>query len=737
MTKIFKTQLDGEELSLEFGRMAQQANGSCLAKLGKTAVLATVTMSQEPKDTNFFPLSVNFEEKFYAVGRIRKSRFMKREGRPSDGAILHGRVIDRSIRPYFDQRIRNDIQVIVTVLSSDENNGADVLGLLAVSAALSISDIPWDGPVAGIRLSWNGEKWEMNSAEGGEQLADKDLKMILTAAGIENKISMIEMEGAEVSHEKVVEGLKIAQENINQLIDFQRKIVTEMNPVKKDLAVAEIDAEIEKKISPFLDERLPEIIFEKDKKLQKDKREKFEKEVESYLQEEGIELSYADIEPIIEEKIEKLVKNLVIEKNERSDGRGLKDVRPLSIEIGVLPYNHGSALFSRGETQVLSVVTLGAPGDEQLLDDIENIDETKRYIHHYNFPPYSVGETGRIGYPSRREIGHGALAEKALRNLIPSKEKFPYTIRVVSEVLSSNGSSSMASVCGSSLSLMDAGVPIARPAAGVAMGLIVVDDDDYRILTDIQGPEDHYGDMDLKVAGTEDGFTALQMDVKIKGVDIDVLSKALEQGREGYLSILAKMNEVINQPRPELSPHAPRIYTLQINPDKIRSVIGPGGKVINEIIKETAVQIDIEDSGLVMITSKDEESAKKALEWVNNLTREVKVGEVFNGKISRILDFGLMMELLPNQDGLLHVSNLGGKIRGEDLARIFKVGEILAVKVKEIDSLGRVNLVSADERLIQRVDSFVRSNKISNFQKNARRSNQYSSRKFFRRPSNR
>ncbi len=737
MMKTFKTRINGEELSLEFGRMAQQANGSCLAKLGKTAVLAAVTMSQEPKDCNFLPLSVTFEERFYAVGRIRKSRFMKREGKPSDEAILHGRVIDRSIRPYFDQRIRNDIQVVVTVLSSDEHNGADILSLLAVSAALSISDIPWNGPVAGIRLLWDGTEWKINSAEGGEQLVDKGIKMILTAAGIKNKISMIEMEGAEVGRERVIEGLKIAQETINQLISFQREIIGNVKPVKAKLEIAEIENEIKKEISTFLDQKLPNIVFERNRKEQKNKKESLKNAIDEYLQENEWDLSYTDIEPIIEERIENLVKDLVLNENKRQDGRGLKGIRPLSIDIGVLPYNHGSALFSRGETQVLSVVTLGAPGDEQLLDNIENIDETKRYIHHYNFPPYSVGETGRIGFPSRREIGHGALAEKALRNLIPSKEKFPYTIRVVSEVLSSNGSSSMASVCGSSLSLMDAGVPIIRPVAGVAMGLILADNGDYRILTDIQGPEDHYGDMDLKVAGTEKGFTALQMDVKIKGINIDVLSEALEQGQEGYLTILAEMNEIIKQPRQELSPYAPRIYTLQINPDKIRSVIGPGGKVINEIIKETAVQIDIEDSGLIMITSKDEESAKRALEWVKNLTREIKVGEVFNGKIDRILDFGLMMELLPNQDGLLHISNLGGNIRGEDLTKIFKVGEILAVKVKEIDSLGRVNLVSADEELIQRVNSFIKSNKISNFQKNVRRNNQHSSKRFPHRPSRR
>ena len=737
MTKIFKTQLNGEEISLDFGKMAQQADGSCLAKLGKTAVLATVTMSQEPKDCNFLPLTVSFEERFYAVGRIRKSRFVKREGKPSDEAILHGRVIDRSIRPYFDQRIRNDIQVVVTVLSSDENNRADVLSILAVSAALSVSDIPWDGPVAGIRLSWDDKEWKINSAEAGEQLVDKNLKMILTAAGIENKISMIEMEGAEVAREKVVEGLKMARENINQLISFQKEIVEEMKPIKKELEIAEIDDEIKKEISSFLDEKLPEITFEKDKKLQKEKKVAFKKEVNSYLQEKELELSFTDVEPIIEEKIEKLVKDLALKENKRQDGRGLKEVRPLAIEVGTLPYDHGSALFSRGETQVLSVITLGAPGDKQLLDNIENINETKRYIHHYNFPPYSVGETGRIGFPSRREIGHGALAEKALRNLIPSKEKFPYTIRIVSEVLSSNGSSSMASVCGSTLSLMDAGVPIVRPAAGVAMGLVSVDNGDYRILTDIQGPEDHYGDMDLKVAGTEKGLTALQMDVKIKGISVDILSEALEQGQEGYSTILAKMKEVIAQPRSNLSPYAPRIYTLQINPDKIRNVIGPGGKVINEIIKETAVQIDIEDSGLVIITSEDEESAERALDWVKNLTREVKVGEVFNGKISRILNFGLMMELLPKQEGLLHVSNLGDNVRGEDLAKIFKIGEILAVKVKEIDSMGRVNLVSADEELIQRVNSFVSSNKISNFQKHVRRDTQYSKKRFPHRPSER
>ena len=429
--------------------------------------------------------------------------------------------------------------------------------------------------------------------------------------------------------------------------------------------------------------------------------------------------------------MEQLIRRSILEKDQRPDGRGLKDVRVISVEVGVLPYNHGSALFSRGETQVLSVVTLGAPGDEQTLDNIENLDGTKRYFHHYNFPPYCVGEVGRIGFPSRREIGHGSLAEKALRNLIPAKENFPYTIRVVSEVLSSNGSSSMASVCGSTLSLMDTGVPILRPAAGVAIGLINGKEGEYKILTDIQGPEDHYGDMDLKVAGTKKGFTALQMDVKIEGVDINLIREALEQGQEGYLAILAKMEEVISQPRSDLSPYAPRIYTLQINPDKIRNVIGPGGKVINEIIKETAVQIDIEDSGLVMITSKDRESAEKALEWVKNLTREVKIGEIFQGKVSRILNFGLMVDLLPGQSGLLHISQLGNNFSGEDLVKVFKVGEILSVKIKEIDSLGRVNLSLADKKVFEKVSLFLETKTKSNFQNNGRHDNRHFKKRSF------
>ena len=723
MKKIFKTQLDGQEISFEIGRMAQQANGSCLVQSGQTAVLATVTMSQEKKDVNFLPLSVSFEEKFYAIGRIRRNRFVKREGRPSDEAILHARVIDRSIRPYFDPRIRNEIQVVVTVLSSNEGNGADILGLLATSVALSISDIPWQGPIAGIRFSWGGQEWKLNSIEEGEQLRDKKLEMILTAAGVENKISMIEMEGAEVEKDKIIEGLKLAQEKINSLINFQQEIVNELKPIKAELELVEINQDLKSVLNNWLDEKLPAVVFEKDKKIKQKKDQQLKKEIENYLQEKEIEDNFDQIEAIIEEKVEQLIRRSILEKDQRPDGRGLKDVRVISVEVGVLPYNHGSALFSRGETQVLSVVTLGAPGDEQTLDNIENLDGTKRYFHHYNFPPYCVGEVGRIGFPSRREIGHGSLAEKALRNLIPAKENFPYTIRVVSEVLSSNGSSSMASVCGSTLSLMDTGVPILRPAAGVAIGLINGKEGEYKILTDIQGPEDHYGDMDLKVAGTKKGFTALQMDVKIEGVDINLIREALEQGQEGYLAILAKMEEVISQPRSDLSPYAPRIYTLQINPDKIRNVIGPGGKVINEIIKETAVQIDIEDSGLVMITSKDRESAEKALEWVKNLTREVKIGEIFQGKVSRILNFGLMVDLLPGQSGLLHISQLGNNFSGEDLVKVFKVGEILSVKIKEIDSLGRVNLSLADKKVFEKVSLFLETKTKSNFQNNGRHNN--------------
>jgi len=692
--QTFSCELADRTLTVEIGKLAKQANGAVTLRYGDTVVLATATMSnRKAEHLDYFPLMVDYEEKYYASGKIKGSRFIKREGRPSDEAILTSRLIDRAIRPLFDHRIRNEVQVVVTVLSIDQENDPDVLSIIAASLALSISSIPWNGPIAAVRVGNTKKNLLINPTNG--QLTDSQLDLVV--AGTENKINMVEA-GAQESPEKdIVTALEAGFEEIKKIITFEKEIIAQLGQEKAVLELTSPNSDFRKKIEAFLKkEGLAEALYIKEKSAQHARLTEIKQAlldfVTKYLtkNEEEAAGRTAEAELVFEEALNDILHQRVLEEEKRPDGRALNEIRPISCQVGLLPRTHGSGLFARGDTQVLTVVTLGSPGAEQLIDTMET-EEKKRYMHHYNFPPFCVGEVRPMRGPGRREIGHGALAEKALMPVIPNKEDFPYTIRLVSEVLSSNGSSSMASTCGSSLALMDAGVPIKKPVSGIAMGIIMGTDGKYKILSDIQGPEDHWGDMDFKVAGTKDGITALQMDVKIDGITPEIAAEVLQQAYEGRMYIMEKMLEAIKTPRPHLSKYAPRIISLQINPGKIRDVIGPGGKVINEIIDETGVQIDIEDSGMVFITSENEAAGKKAQEWIENLTHEVKVGEVFKGKVTRIMNFGAFVEILPGQEGLVHISQIANR-RIEKVEDCLKIGQIVPVKVIEIDSQGRINL---------------------------------------------
>ncbi len=685
--KTFRREIAGRELIIETGKLANQANGSATVQYGDTVVLATAVMSDKIREgVNFFPLIVDYEERLYAAGKIKGSRFVKREGRPTDEAILSGRMTDRVIRPLFDSRIRNDIQVILTVLSIDQENDPDLCSIIGASIALSISDIPWRGPVGAVRVSKVGEKIIINPTYDQREKSLYDI----IVAGRDSRIIMIEAEGKEAPESEVVQAIKSSQKYIKDIIDFQNEIIAQVGKEKRKVTLLQGDEKVEETVRKFLSDKLENLLFEADKIKQVKKQKKLTEELEAFVEKNFEEETKEIARLVMEEEIEALLKKSVLEENRRPDGRRMNEIRKMNAQVGVLPRTHGSGLFTRGATQALTVATLGAPSDEQVLDGMEEVG-TKRFMHHYSFPPYSVGEVAPMRGPGRREIGHGALAERALECLIPDKERFPYTIRLVSEILSSNGSSSMASVCGSSLALMDAGVPIPRPVAGIAMGLIYDNDENYKILTDIQGPEDHHGDMDLKIAGTERGITAIQMDVKIKGVTLEILEKAFQQAREARMQIIEVMNKAISKSRSELSPYAPRITTLKINPDKIKDVIGPGGKVIDKIIADTGVTIDIEDDGLIMITSKDADAAARAETWIKNITREVVPGEVFQGRVTRIMSFGAFVEILPGQEGLVHISELA-PVHINRVEDVVKVGDTIAVKVKEIDSQGRINL---------------------------------------------
>lgn len=691
MEEKFKLELAKRELQIEVSNLAEMTNGSVLVKYGDTLVLATCVMSKEEKENlGFFPLTVDYEERYYAAGKIRGARYIRREGRPTDEAILVSRLIDRSIRPRFPENLNREVQVILTCLSWDSENDPDVVGLIAASLALSISDIPWLGPIAAVRIGRENDQFILNPTYNEREKNQLDLIISATpdSTGEELLINMLEGNMDELPENLILEAVEFAKPHLKTICDFQKIIADKIGKEKIAIKPIKKNLELENEIRKFLGDKLVEALFQKNKPERMSQINKLKEELSYFIEEK-----YKDKEKskyaldFFEKEIDRLIHEKIIKEGKRPDGRKTDEIRELQIRAGLLPRTHGSGLFCRGQTKSLSILTLGAPGDQQLLEGMEVVGK-KRFMHHYNFPPYSVGEIRPLRGPGRREIGHGTLVEKALLPLIPSFEEFPYTIRIVSEILSSNGSTSMASVSSSSLALMDAGVPIKRAAAGIAIGLMSDSSGNYKILADIQGPEDHHGDMDFKIAGTKEGITALQMDVKINGINDEILKEALFLGRKIRLQILEKMNKVLEKPRPELSPFAPRILTLKINPEKIRDVIGPGGKMINEIIAETQTNIDIEQNGLIFITSGKTEAAQKALSWIKNITREVKVGEIFEGKVRRILDFGAFVEILPGQDGLIHVSKLPGK----RIDKIFKIGDIIKVRVIEIDNQGRINL---------------------------------------------
>ena len=689
----FKLQIGGRELKIEIRNLAEMAAGSCLVQYGDTLVLSTVVISEREREgIDFFPLTVDYEERYYAAGKILGSRYIRRESRPSDEAILTSRLIDRAIRPLFPKDLKREVQIVVTCLSWDRENDPDIIGLVAASLVLSFSKVPWSGPISAVRVGKIRDEFILNPTY--EEREKSELDLVLT--GIEREgeilINMMEAEASEISEEVISKATEWAMPYLKKLIDFQNQIIKKVYlPEKILITAARQDLELEKEIEEFLGARLEKALYQPKKAERVEDINNLKEELISYIEEGHPQMGkgkYA--RDFFEREIERLVHENIILKERRPDGRKLDEIREISCEAGILPRTHGSGLFCRGQTKSLSILTLGAPRDVKLLEGMEIVGK-KRFMHHYNFPPYSTGEIKPMRGPGRRDIGHGMLAEKALLPLIPSFEEFPYTIRIVSEILSSNGSTSMASVSSSSLALMDAGVPIKKPATGIALGLMQNAKGDYKILTDIQGPEDHHGDMDLKVAGTKDGICAIQMDVKITGISQKILKEVLEQGKRARLQILDKMAKVIEKPRPELSPFAPRILTIQISPEKIREVIGPGGRVINEIIEECGVSIDVEDNGKIFVTAEKEEAAKKAIAWIKNITREVKVGEIFQGKVKRILDFGAFVEILPGQEGLVHISQLA-PYRVKRVEDIVKVGEILPVKVISIDEQGRINL---------------------------------------------
>jgi polyribonucleotide nucleotidyltransferase len=671
-----------KDLILSTGKLAGQASGSVLARYGDTVVLATATKAPPRVDVDFFPLTVDYEERLYAGGRISTSRFIKREGRPSEEAILTARLIDRSIRPLFPKDFMNEVQVVITILSIDQENDPDIVATVATSAALAISDIPWHGPVGSIRVGYKDGTYLINPTESEQLFSDLDL----VVSGTKDGLHMVEAGAKEIPEDVMAKAFAFAHENIQPVIEMVSELAKEAGREKSKYEVEAIEDDLKKKIVDYVKDHAGEELLSPEKASSEGSADIFKEEL--YKEFEG-KTSKAKMAEIFEKTAKELVRKNIIEKNTRPDGRELDEVRPIFIETGILPRTHGSAIFQRGETQVLSVATLGSTTLEQLIDGMKG-ERTKRYMHHYNFPPFSTGETGRIGSPGRREIGHGALAERAMIPVLPGDDKFPYTIRIVSEVLSSSGSTSMASVCGSTLSLMDAGVPISAPVSGVAMGL-VTEGDKWVVLTDIQALEDFYGDMDFKTAGTTKGITAVQMDLKITHITQSQLEKILQQGKEARLFILEKIVDAMPKSRPDLSPYAPRNVNLHIDPSKIGAVIGPGGKMINSIIDQTGTMIDIEDDGTVQISGNDPAGVEAAVEKVKALTHEVKSGEIYDGTVKRIMPFGAFVEILPGKEGLVHISQLAnyhvGKVEDE-----VKLGDKFKVKVIEIDSQGRINL---------------------------------------------
>ena len=673
-----------KRLSIETGRVAEQANGAVILRQGDTVVLSTAVMAKEPRaGIDWFPLTCDYEEKLYAAGKI-PGAFMRREGRPSETAILASRLTDRPLRPLFPEGFRLDVQVVSTVLSVDQENDPTILSINGASTALVISDIPFGGPVGAVRMGLLDGKITVNPPLS--RMGESELDLVV--AGTADAILMVEAGAKGVTEQTVLEALEMAHEAIKGICAAQVELQQQVGREKREWIPVEYPKQMLEIVGEYLALRLDQVLYKADKATR-------EADIDDLKTKTIVELGerFPEHQEIIGKLFEKALKDRVreriVEEGVRIDGRGLKDVRKITVEVGVLPRTHGSGLFTRGQTQALTIATLGSMSDQQKLDGLT--DETfKRYMHHYNFPPFSVGEARPLRGPGRREIGHGALAERALLAVIPPIEEWPYTMRLVSEILSSNGSTSMASVCGSTLALMDAGVPIKSPVAGIAMGL-VTREGKFAVLTDIQGVEDNLGDMDFKVAGTKDGITALQMDIKIKGLTHEIFAQALEQAREARLFVLDKMLAVLPKPRSEMSAYAPRITTIMINPDKIRDIIGPGGKMIRKITEETGAQIDVEDDGRVFIAAVDQEGGKRAIDWIKGLTDEVEVGKIYKGKVVRIMPFGAFVEVLPNQDGLVHISKLSDH-RVERVEEVVNVGDEIVVKATEVDSQGRLNL---------------------------------------------
>lgn len=678
--------LGGRELVLETGRLAKQANAAVTVRYGDTVILCTVTASAGPKDLDFFPLTVNYEERLYAVGKI-PGGFIKREGRPSEKAILSSRLTDRPIRPLFPEGFRNDVQVLNLVMSVDQDCPPEIAAMIGTGAALSVSDVPFNGPIGGVIVGRVDGEFVINPTVEQEEKSD----IHVVVSGTRDAIMMVEAEANEVSEEVMLEAIMFGHDEIKKICATIDELTALSGKPKMDVVLHAVDAETSAEVRGFASARLVEAIRIEEKHARQEAIDAINRETVAHFEELYADQPerMGDVKETLYDIVKEEVRRLITHDKIRPDGRGLDEIRPIECDVNLLPRTHGTGLFTRGQTQALSICTLGALGDVQILDGISP-ETTKRFMHHYNFPPFSVGEARPLRAPGRREIGHGALGERALSKVLPSEADFPYTIRLVSEVLESNGSTSQASICASSLAMMDAGVPIKAPVAGVAMGLIK-DGDHFSILSDIQGMEDHLGDMDFKVAGTAEGVTAIQMDIKIDGIDRSILTQALEQARVGRMHILGKMNEVMDKPRASLSQYAPKIMTLRINPDKIRDVIGAGGKIINKIIEETGVKIDIEQDGMVYIASSNEEMNKRARSIIEGIVKEVVVGEIYTGTVKRIEKFGAFVEILPNKDGLVHISQLSTErvAKTEDAVSI---GDVITVKVTEIDGQGRINL---------------------------------------------
>jgi polyribonucleotide nucleotidyltransferase len=679
--KTYTTQVANKEFHVEIGKFANQANGSVVVTVGQTTVLVTATLGgKKGEEVDFLPLFVDYEEKLYAAGKIKGSRFVKREGRPSEESVLTGRMIDRSIRPFFPKDFTQEVQVIITVLSIDGENDPDFIGMFGASLALSISDIPWNGPLAGVVTSLDTE--DRLHLFSGFEARDQAKMDGLFVVDSDERLVMMELGAKEVSEDKVLEAFDQALSPAKELIDFQNQIVAEIG--KEKIAVVEKSYEAYREIFEDIKPHLETLLYG-DSTTASQLKEKIIQELgEKYP-------DYANMLPmLIKMKLAEFFKKNILDDDRRPDGRSIEEVRPIHTEVDLLPRTHGTGHFKRGDTQTLTVVTLGGPGEAQIVDEMEE-EFTKHFMHHYNFPPFSVGDVRPLRGPGRREIGHGALAEKALQPLIPPKQEFPYTIRLVSEVLGSNGSSSQASICSSSLAMMAAGIPIARHIAGIAIGVVEDEQGNYKLLTDIQGPEDFYGEMDFKVGGTTEGVTAIQMDVKYKGLSRKMFEESLEKAKKARHGIIEKMAEAIPVPRQELSPYAPKISVFTISPEKIGDVIGSGGKTINKIIDETGVKIDIEDDGSVFVTSGDADAVARATEMIKGLAYVPQVGEQFQGVVKRVMNFGLFIELVPGTEGLLHISELSSEEKEHDKIKV-KEGQVIPVTIKNIDHLGRVNL---------------------------------------------